>query len=328
MLKFLLLIPALLLLIPTLSAQETPDTAQLRMMSKMVHWGASALYGADDGTYKVKEEVELPWNVAELTESQAQLNAQHVLDHGTLRYEKDIMFNKLKMRFNSNFAAGIEADPVTFDLDIVSSNLTDSLGNAIEAKGLITNFSFSFKHDNDAPGMGHNTADNEKVTADARLKPKPVGPVTGTITYAAQALLRFEKIEVTTADVGKSFTLGNLAFTLTQFGNEHIVLSHSNPSPELKFLQFDANGKQLSRSSRSFGSSSSNLFGFLFEAFEKNPALTKDDVFDLIVANREKMKDQENLNLALVFRRYDGAEKVVIYRPVMSTLVEKTVTVE
>jgi len=309
-------------------AQETPDSAQIKMIAHMTHWGASSLYGEDDATYSVDEDWAAPWKAKSYTATEARANARHVLDHALLRYGKDKMFNKMKMRFLSTFAPGFEGEPDNSELDIVSSELTDSLGNKIEAKGMNVNYSFSFTDGNEAEGMGHNSK-GKKITADARLNPKPIGPVTGSITYAAMSLIRYEHVDISAVDVGKQFSLGDLTFTVRQFSKDRIVFAHNNPSPGIQTTQFNAAGEPIKRKSNKFGSSNANLFDFMYEAFEQNPGMTKEELEAIMFANISVFEqEQEDLEIRTVYRRSEGAEKITVFRPILSEPVEKTVTVE
>lgn len=308
------------------SAQEQPDTATLKRIAAITHWSASALFGEDDATYTISEDFVAPWESKTYTPAEATANARHVIDHALLRYGKDAMFNKMKMRLTTTFPVGFEGDPANSELDIISSSLTDSLGNDIEANGLTVQYNFSFKQD-DAEGMGHNAA-GEKITADARLRPKPVGKVSGNITYAAQSLIRYEQVTVTRSDVGKEFSVGGLTFTLKKFNDNLLVLTHNNPQPEIGIVQYNANGEPLKRDTKTFGGGNANIFDFMYAAFEANPALTKEELETIVLANADRFADKDNVNLATIYRSYEGAEKIIIYRPVLCEPVEKTIKVE
>ena len=315
-------------LVPALSfAQTDLDSLQVTRLATIMHWGASGIYGADDATYEVHQDWTAPWDeIPTITTTEADRIAQHLLDRAVLRYERDNMFNKMKMRLLTNLPEGIEGGPGVTKISATGSDLRDSLGTIITANGSATNHMFSFDDGRDPAGMGHN-ASTHKITMDATLVPKPVSPVTGNITYSAKARTGIAKVAISPKDVGKTIILGDLTGTIVTYDDERIVIAHDSGNGG-GLVQYNAAGEPLKRKAKNMSRSNLNMPEFLFTAFEANPEITKKELQELAFDNLDKFKElKENPKMISVFRRYPGSVRAVLYRTVMSEPVEKTIAV-
>lgn len=310
-----------------LSAQTRPDEATLLRIAAVTHRSMTALQAEDEATYTVWEGFDAPWETKSYTPEEATANANYLLDHGILRYGVYPMSTKKKLRLLTSFPEGFDGNPASSEIGLLSSNLTDSLGNKIEVSGMVVNYNFNFSNGTEAEGMGHNTS-GRKISAGSRFSPKPIGKLSGDITYGAQSLIGYEKVTISRSDVGTEYSLGTLTFTVKQFDEKLLVLSHKSPKADLGFVQLNAAGEPLKRNASKFGGGTVHTMDFIYAAFEKNPALPKEELEALVLANADKYADQDNMRITTVTRSYGGVEKVVIYRPILCERVEKTVKVE
>lgn len=310
-----------------LSAQTPPDEATLQRIAAFTHRSMTALLAKDEATYTVREDFDAPWETKSYTPEEATANANYLLGHGILRYGVYPMSAKKRLRLLTSFPEGFDGNPASSEIDLLSSNLTDSLGNKIEVSGMVVNYNFNFANGTEAEGMGHNTS-GKKISAGSRFSPKPIGKLSGDITYGAQSLIGYEKVTISRSDAGKEFSLGDLTFTVKQFDKSLLVLSHNSPQPDIGFVQLNAAGEPLKRNASKFGGGTVHTMDFIYAAFEKKPALSKEELEALVLVNADKYADQDNMRITTVIRSHGGVEKVVVYRPVLCVPVEKTIKVE
>lgn len=309
--------------LPSLSAQEELDSAQVRFFAGMLHWSATAVLGQDSAVYKTWKGDGKPWDDQEdYTLTEAHDHARYAAENAIAQYAAQPVDPEGRLTIVSKFPKEVAAGPFLTEIKMINAVLTDSLGNELTTSGMSTSYGNFYDKIKDAPD-----ADQEAFSISTYLKPTPVGRVTGSIDMYVQSFSRYARVDLRPEDIGRQIDLGGLSLEVVEIDTGHIVLGYRGGQADLNLIQYGPDGTRIHRNSQEFDDKAT-LPGFVYTAFKDNPEITEDALADLVLGNDDLLSEYAEEDIHVVFRRYKNNERFTLYRPVLIEAAVKTITIE